>query len=518
MPKTVLLSIPHCAAALLLLAGSVKAQVYGPVSSPFESIKENSVSVMAAYGDTLWIGPGLNRNIGNTANWYFPEGADAVTGGAARVFSLSLGRDTVVAGLGFSVATADGDVQSGDGFHLSFDGGQRWLYSPQFVEQDDDTGFVYGGKRYSKLPITVPQQSPPFELDHFGDTILSASWASGIIRSRDFGKSWERLILPPQSAESLVPEENYSFTSSEGNSYDPRYDQNLLGFAVLVDDRQRVWAGTAGGLNISENAVDAPIDSIRWKHVQVSGENNGLIGNWIIDIKQQPATGDIWMSNWPSGLQSGEQYGIVRTNDGGTTFDRYLPDEKINDLGFRGTYIYAAGDNGLFISPDNGQNWNRYRRIESANTFIKEQAQYLSVATAVERVFIGTSDGIATTDNNGQSWQIIRVDFPLKGGNQYQKEAPEVEAYAYPSPFSPRRHGLVRIKFDVLEQGQVRVRLFDFGMNLIREIENDTFNTGTYEAAWDGTGAGGRQVANGPVFYLIETPGNTIKGKLLVIE
>ncbi|MDX1586365.1 MAG: hypothetical protein R3222_06465, partial [Balneolaceae bacterium] len=412
----------------------------------------------------------------------------------------------------------DGGVQTGDGFYLSEDGGQSWIYTPQFLEQQSDTMFIYGGETYGRLPITVPQQSPPFELDHLGDVILSANWASGLLRSRDFGESWERLVLPPQAADRLVPEERYTFSSSEGNRYDPRFDQNLLGFGVLIDSRQRVWAGTAGGLNISENAIQAPLDSVRWIHVQVSGDFQGLMGNWIIDIKEQPATGDIWMTNWPSGLQPGEQYGVVRTTDGGLTFDRFLSDEKINDLGFSGNYVFAAGDDGLFISPDNGQSWERFNGIRSANTLIKSEARYLSVASSTDRVYIGTSDGIASTDDFGQSWQITRVDFPLRGGNHYQPDAPDVEAYAYPSPFSPGRHGIVRIKFEVQQQGDVRVRLFDFGMNLIREIENDSFSAGTYEAVWDGFDLRGRQVSNGPVFYLIETSEKRIQGKLLVIE
>ena len=501
-----------------IFACQAHAQITGPVPSPRESIRENSVSVMAAFGDTLWIGPGLNRNIGNSANWLLPSGADSVTGGGARVFSLSLSRDTVIAGLGFNFQTDSESVQSGAGYYVSDDGGESWTFIPHPLEEDSDTTFVYGGTTYSKLPITVPQQSPPFEADHLGNTILSANWASGIVRSRNFGASWERLILPPQSADSLVPEQNYEFSADGVNRYDPRFDQNLLGFGILIDNEGNVWAGTAGGLNISENAVSAPSDSIRWLHLQAGNEESGLLGNWIIDIKQQPATGDIWMTNWPAGLQSFERYGIVRTSDGGNSFDRYLVDEKINDLGFMGDYIFAAGDNGLFISPDNGQSWEQINRIESPNTFIKSSAQYLSVASTDVRVWIGTSDGLASTVDLGESWEITRVDFPLQGGNQYRQEAPDVEAYAYPSPFSPSRHGIVRIKFEVDQPGNVKVRLFDYGMNLIKEIENSSFSQGTYEAVWNGLDLRGRQVANGPVLYQIETAGNTIRGKFLVID
>lgn len=473
---------------------------------------------MAAFGDTLWIGPGLNRNINNSMDWFFPDGADSVTAGSGQVFSLSLARDTVIAGLGFSFRTEDNSTQTGLGYHLSVDGGDNWSYSKHPLEKQNDTVFVYGGETYAKLPITVPQQSPPFEADHTGNTILSANWASGIVRSRNFGRSWERLILPPQSADSLVPEEVYEFTSDAGNRYDPRFDQNLLGFGILIDDKNRVWAGTAGGLNISDNAAFASTDSIRWNHIQVNDKNSGLLGNWIIDIKQQPATGDIWMTNWIAGLQPTEEFGIVRTSDAGNTFEQYLIGEKINDIGFKDNHVFAAGDNGLFVSPDNGQTWIQLEQIQSPNTFIKKSAQYLSVAATTDRVWVGTSDGIASTGDLGKSWEITRVNFPLRGGNQYQQDAPDVEAYAYPSPFSPSRHSIVRIKFEVENQGSIKIRLFDFGMNLIKEIENGTFSPGTYEAIWDGKDVRGRQVANGPVLYHIETPGNTIRGKLLVID
>lgn len=514
--KTTSLFIAFMAVPISLSYG----QLRGPLPSPQQSIKENSVSVMGALGDTLWVGPGLNRNIDNRAEWYFPERAERLIQGNDRLFSLSLSRDTVFAGLGYNQQTAEASVQTASGYYLSFDGGGTWTYTDPPLESAGDTAFVYGNETYAKLPITVPQQSPPFEMDHRGDVILSANWALGIIRSRNAGRSWHRLILPPQSADSLVPEMSYEFSSETGNRYDPRFDQNLLGFGVLIDRGGRVWAGTAGGLNISENALTASRDQIRWNHIQVdeaSGQS-GLMGNWIIDIKQQAETGDIWMTNWASGLQAGENFGIVRTSDLGVSFDHFLQGQRINDLGFMGSHIFAAGDDGLFISPDNGKSWQQLNRIESPNSYIKDTARFLSVAATSERVWVGTDDGIASTDDLGESWEITRVNFPLRGGNRYQPDAPNVEAYAYPSPFSPTRHSVVRIRFEVEQSGQVKVRLFDFGLNLIKELENRSFSSGTYEVVWDGLDLRGQQIANGPVLYQIETAGNIIRGKLLVID
>ncbi len=507
---------------LLMLAlglySSGVAQIIGPVPSPTESIKRNSVSNMEAFGDTLWIGPGLNRAIEYPGNWYYPEGATQITDGEGRVFSLALAPDTVWAGLGYNARTSSGSVQAGLGYHYSTDGGDSWEYRENPNEEANDTTFVYGGTTYAKLPVTAQEQSPPFDIAMKGNIIFSANWALGLVRSTDFGNSWQRVILPPQQAYSLIPENEYNFNADGENRYDPRYDQNLLGFSVFIDDQERVWCGTAGGVNISDNALTAPVDSIRWQHIQVNNSQNGLLGNWIITIKQHPSTGDIWMTNWTAGLSQNEQYGIVRTSDGGQTFDQYLTGQRINDIGFKNDAIYAAGDQGLFVSRDNGQGWNKVPQLQNHNTFIKESAQYYSVASTNNRLWIGTSDGLASSGDNGQSWEITRVNFPLDGNNQYQQNAPSVDAYAYPNPFSPRRHDIVRIKYEVQETGNVTIRLFDFGMKLIRKLDSGNFPAGTYEAVWDGTDSQNNQVANGPVFYQIDTPSNTIRGKILLVD
>ncbi|WP_441000550.1 FlgD immunoglobulin-like domain containing protein [Fodinibius sp. SL11] len=493
-------------------------QIIGPVPSPTESIAQNSVSNIAALGDTLWIGPALNRTIDNNPNWFYPEGASEIINENGRVFSLALAPDTVIAGLGFNANSPDGSVQAGLGYHISTDGGDNWSFIDNPNESEEDTAFVYGGTTYQKLPVTAREQSPPFEITQQGNTVFSANWALGITRSKNFGSNWQRIILPPQQADSLTPDQEYHFNSQEGNRYDPRYDQNLLGFSVFIDNQDRVWGGTAGGLNISDNALTAPTDSIKWKHIQFDNSENGLPGNWIITIKQQPSTGDIWLTNWTSGLSDNEQYGISRTNNSGQSFNHYLSGERINDIGFRNGNIYAAGDDGLFKSIDNGVSWTRIPQIKSTNTFIKESAQYYSLASTKNRLWIGTSDGLASTTDGGQSWQITRVDFPLDGQNRYQQKAPSVDTYAYPNPFSPRRHDIVRIKYNVSKAGNVQIRLFDFGMNLIRELDSGYFSDGTYEAVWDGSDQQGNQVANGAVFYQIDTPGNTIRGKILVVD
>ena len=161
--------------AFLAVSLSIQAQILGRLPEPvFNSIGQNSVSNMEGTGDTLWIGPLLQRNIGNSADWLLPQGIDSITAGRGRVFSIHLETDTVFAGLGFNESTEDGSVQVGMGFYLSTDAGLNWDFIPIPLEAQNDTVFQYGANRIEKLPVVVPQQSPPFETAFRGQALFSA--------------------------------------------------------------------------------------------------------------------------------------------------------------------------------------------------------------------------------------------------------------------------------------------------------------------------------------------------------
>ena len=512
------------------------AQSVYSVNSAFNSIRQNGVSSIEAGGDTVWISPSLNFNVANSADWLLPTGIDSILSSDGRVFSLSIDGPRIGVGLGYSPVVNDESVPSAFGYYFSEDHGITWAFSdfpldapPPDNCNDDlpydgscDIAFTYGDSTYFRTRITVPQQSPPYSIAVKNNTVFSANWASGLLRSMDLGQTWERIILPPATAQSMTPDNSYSWSSSfQGTTvarYDPRSDLNLLGFATYIDTNNQVWYGSASGINISTDAMKTSTDSISWRHITFNGQANGLSGNWVIDINQEPVTGKIWMTNWVIDSQDGEQFGIVSTEDDGQTFEQHLIGEKINDIGFKDGTIFAAGENGLFISRDNGKTWTKSPTIRSANTFIKESAEFFAVASTSDRVWIGTSDGIASSDDLGTTWEITRVNFPLSGGNVFDPEARSAETFAYPNPFSPSLHELIRIKFEVKQEGSVSIRIFDFGMNLVREIVNDSFTIGEYEAVWDGIDAKGRQVANAPYIYIVEMADETVNGKILVVE
>ncbi|TVR36918.1 MAG: hypothetical protein EA390_00370 [Balneolaceae bacterium] len=512
-------------------------QSFGPIDDRFNTISQNSVSSLEASGSDLWLGPGLNAWFENTGEIYVPQNADSVFSGRGRAFSLSVDGGRVFAGLGFTSTRGGDPVQAAQGYYQSFNRGDTWNFIPFPLDErapDEcdansigppcDLEFEYGDETYIRTRITVPEQSPPYEVDFFENTLLSVNWASGLLRSTDNGENWERMILPPSTAPELVPERSYEWNSRtlEGqsvNRYDPRFDTNLLGFGLLIDDQQRVWVGTAAGINISENALHAPRGEVSWRRVSwTPNDNDGLLANWIVTIRQQPGTDRVWMTNWRTDSQNRDQNGIIYTEDGGETFHRFLEGIRVNDIGFWNSSIFAAADNGLYISDDDGNSWTRLEQIVSPNSFIRADTRYFALSATDQNLWVGTGDGIASTNDGGESWRIIRVDMPLSGGNIYQPDAPDVKTYAYPNPYSPRQHSLVRIKFELRDQGPVTVRIFDFGMNRVRTLSVNSNRPGSYEAVWDGTDQNGRLVANGTYFYVVDKPGGRDDGKILLMD
>lgn len=523
---------------LSVIPASLHSQTFGPVENRPSTIRQNSNSTLAADDHTVWIGPGLNHYDEMTGEIYVPTNADSVFKGQDRVFSLDVQKSRIFAGLGFTSTAGGSSVNAAGGFYLSDDAGGNWNFisfpldekaggscHASSVGPPCDIEFQYGSETYLRTRITVPEQSPPYEVDFYENTLMSVNWASGLLRSTDNGDSWERIILPPSNVAKLTPEESYgwvSFTPEEEviNRYDPRFDNNLLGFGLLIDDQQRVWVGTAAGINISQNALTAPLDQIEWNHISWNPDvSGGLLSDWIITIRQQPETGRIWMTNWITDSANRAKYGIVYTEDEGVTFHPFLEGVRANDIGFFEGDIYVAADDGLYISRNDGANWERISEISSPNSFIKPNARYFAVASTDEKLWVGTSDGIASTSDGGETWRILRVDVPLSGGNQYQPDAPDAETYAYPNPFSPTQHSVVRIKYQMDRPGPATIRIFDFGMNPVRTISVPAVSSsGSYETVWDGLTEGGRLTSNGTYFYSIETSNGFANGKILLLD
>jgi hypothetical protein len=520
MNRRFLTSLSITFGLVLALSSSAYAQrVYlksqNLVDSPF-GILNNSIANLHAEEGAIWVGPFLNYSTDQGASWYVPD-SDSLFGTVNRLFSMDVEGDVVVAGIGRTEQTGGQNVQTAAGFLISEDAGQTFQYRFPQLDGPEDNVEEYGVSLLPALPVIVPQQSPPFDIDFdaVNGDIWVAGWASGIRRSADMGRTWSRVVLPPDNLDLISPENEYSFPVEPQRG--STGSLNHMGFSVLVDKEGTVWAGTAGGLNRSTDGGTA------WRRFKTDGTDQSLTGNWIISLEEQRSTtpSTIWAASWNTGESGGAagQYGVTVLRNGGSQFQQTLLGERIYDFAFDGATVYAAGDNGLFISDDGGRTWDSISQFKDSGPSgrtVRPQASIFSVEIDGGVLWVGSSDGLLRSLDGGQTWTIFHVNVPLHP-DQASDRVPDVNTYAYHNPFSKGGDVFVRIKFEASGTNSAQIRLFDFGMNVVREMTVDV-QDGVNEVTWDGTDASGINVPNGAYFYEVSFGNRRERGKILVIE
>ena len=269
---------------------------------PSPGILLNSVTNLHAEGDALWVGPFLNVTLDGGLTWNVAD-ADSLQGMRNRVYSIDVEGDVIWVGLGtFEERVIDGVMQqihTARGFLVSLDGGATWDYRSVLAPVDNDaltTGFLdlpfdtlitYGGVELRTLAITIPELSPPWDIDYDAASgqVWTAGQLNGIRTSADGGHTWRRIVLPPDTTRFLSPELRYDFpfyVQPVNVSPDQFQGLNFQAFSVLADNAGRVWAGTVGGLNRSLDG------GLSWTKYDVS---DGFTGNWIISIEEQSRVG-----------------------------------------------------------------------------------------------------------------------------------------------------------------------------------------------------------------------------------
>ncbi|MCH7639670.1 MAG: hypothetical protein IH855_09440 [Bacteroidetes bacterium] len=531
--------------AALTAADSVAAQPVFSGDATFEGLPlgaRNGSSNLAVEGGRLYSGPLLIfTDDGETFTIVDDPAFEPNASGRVTIFSMDVEGDVIWTGLGFVDRDAD-DEQAAAGFAFSEDGGQTWTYRfPQLDAQDDDT-VVYGISTLTALPVIVPQQSPPFDIDYdpvTGD-VWMAGFASGVRRSSDNGATWDRIVLPPDTSDGIDPQTPYDFDFAPIRG---GVQQNgFLGFSVLVDEAGTVWAGTAAGVSRSDTSdIDPATGDRAWRRFAKDGTDQSIAGNFVVSIEEQPI-GDpafpvgspenprnpVWIIGWPADDPSEELNVTVWLGDdenGDPIFEpKLLTNARIFDTAFHGSTVYVVGFDGLYISENGGDTWRTittFRDAQGNIIPIDPNSGVFSVAVVDDGttdgvLWAGHGDGLMKSTDGGGTWTAFRVNVPTNPATPTEA-VPTVDAYAYPNPFTPGVDGYCRIHLDLTAAGTANLRIFDFGMQLVRELEAPV-RAGANEILWDGLTDGGTRIANGTYFYVVDVAGREATGKILVLR
>ena len=506
----------------------------GPVASslqdeflvPTAGIGSNEVLVLEADRQTLWVGPRLHRtpdegesfeSAVEPINRAIEDGRGALDDDT-RVSALYAQENLVWAGL----STAFNDSRGADGLAFSTDGGETFTFRFPPLDAPADTTVEYGISTLSAAAITREIGSVPTGVTVHPETgaVWIAGGDSGVRRSDDEGETWDRVVLPPDDQDRVDPTEANDYfvgPPERGGSL------NHVAFDVLVDEQNTVWAGTGAGLNRSTAADAAEGPDRAWQRFAYEDAGEGLTGSQVVAIREQELDGErnpIWAATWPSGTPTGaqEEFGVTVTRDGGDTFDQTLLGRRIFDLAFGEDRIYAVGDQ-LYVSDDEGATWETVRDfpLEDPDDFLPSDLAVNATATTSGAVWVGTDEGLLRQRPDEDTWSLFRADVPLRP-DPPRDEAPPVDTYAYPNPFAPSSDEFVRIRYELDEPRDVTVRIFDFNMNLVRQITDRGQASGEQETPWDGRTDDGLRVANGPYFYTVDVGSGEVRGKILVVE
>ena len=275
----------------------------------------NSVAHMLPRTPWLWIGSskGLARTNDGGTVWESYRSLPEFT--VPGIFSLAARESLVWTSLGFVKEVNDQNVQTGAGYTFSTDNGSTWVHRDQVIDARDDSVVTYGANRVTFLPVVVPEQNVTFDAALSDSLVWIASWASGLRRSSNLGATWQRIVLPNDSRNSISP------SDSLGRYHiDPRTDNNFLAFAVYLENDSTVWYGSAAGVNRSTDGGTS------WVRYSTLNQSSSILGNWIIAIAGQRTGGTtrIWTTNWKADLDPDEQFGVSFTDDGGRIWRNFL--------------------------------------------------------------------------------------------------------------------------------------------------------------------------------------------------
>ncbi|MCX6143012.1 MAG: hypothetical protein NTZ35_07310 [Ignavibacteriales bacterium] len=474
----------------------------------------NSASSLLLSGDTLWIGSGRGLSFTADGGTTWTNLANTATFDDKAISGLTIQGDEIWAATVYSKTIDNTSYLTGGGLHFSTNHGKSW----NFVAQPTDTGkvdtLVYGHNKIPSLAITVTELNVTFDIALTSSSAWIASWYGMLRKSTDHGKTWVRVVLPPDDLNSISPSDTLSFNMSNSQGkLNLGENRNHFVFAVHASSDSLLWVGTAGGVNKSTDG------GVSWRKFNHRNQQQAICGDYIAAIREQRLSNRtiIWaLCN--TGDQSDERRGISYTDNGGDTWKTILFSEFVRDVAFKDSILYIATDGGLYRTMDMGKTFIRAGTVyDPINGQRLTENKVYTVQVKGDTVWAGGSDGVAyTIDSNPESfgarWRIFRTYEPLQNS---------ASTYSYPLPFSPSNE-VVRLHYST--QGRtaaVTIRIFDFTMHPVKTLLRNAVRSGSseHDEIWNGNDDSNRRVANGVYFYRVEIEGSEpIWGKILVLQ
>ena len=444
---------------------------------------------------TLYVGTGfgLSTTVDNGEHWQNITPHEY--GGKGGISALAVANDgTVWIAAGYDTLVEDDQRLSiGGGLRYLQPDSLNWKFIPQPIDARDDTA---NGKR----PTTTRVQNVTYDIAILDTQIWIASFGGGVRRSLDGGQTWEVI-------------------TTDGHPFSALDYLNHRGFSLLAENGN-IWIGTADGISKSFDGGK------NWHRFTHQNQNQPIAGNFVIALAQNPWDNSIWAATMRAEGET-EFNAVSKTTNGGLSWDIHLKDELsdgtfVRYFAFKDSAVYAATEKGIYKTINNGQTWFKMPQIrdsESGEALLTNTFYSVATSPAQEpfhRIWLGSSDGLATSADNGYNWTIFRSFVSTRD------ERREPRVYPSPNPYSPTRSDPVKFRFDISERIMAQIDIYNFAMEKVITLgpyDLDSVNN-TYDRfiSWDGLDNNRRMVDNGVYFFRAKIGDEVTWGKIVVIN
>ncbi len=482
------------------------------------AISSSNVSDILTIGDTIWIGTGQGLSLSTDNGNSWKNFTNDKTFGTLSISAIGYNNGVFWAAAATDTNTSQGSMPKGRGLRYTTDNGQNWTFVPEPVDNLKDTIVNYGNNKLVANPIPISINNLVYDMAFTPGTIWIATFAGGLRKSTDMGKTWQRVVLPPDYLDAIKPSDTLHFCMQPTSSKTcAENNLNYRVFSVIATNDSTLYVGTADGINKSTD------NGISWRKFTHSNENNPVSGNFVVALGYNKYNNTVWGATWQA-EGSSEFYAVSYTTDGGANWQTSLDGDHVHNFAFKDNQVIAPADEGAFRSSDNGANWVLPTSITDANTGITLQSNtFYAAAFNGNYVWLGSDEGLARLNETGSSiwngtWTLYFASSPLSSSTS---------TYAYPNPFNPNTD-ILKIKYSTGGKSEpVTIRIFNFSMHYIRTIIQNA-QRGTIHSVdqsggvidyWNGLDAAGNLVPNGVYFYSVKVgSGKAEFGKILVIH
>lgn len=335
--------------------------------------------------------------------------------------------------------------------------------------------------------------------------ILGETQNNGVQRSSNGGSSWQSATSGLSGSGSWVAP-LISHPTSAGIFYTAR--QQVFRTTDWGASWTAISSGTSGTIremaisrtnpNIMYATSGATIYKSTDAGVTFTNVTSGLPGRTITSVYVHPDSSNAAVVTF-SGFGAGKVYKTTNGASSWINISGNLPDSPVNDAliyypGTSTSILYAAMDIGVFFTNNYGNSW-----VELSDGLPNTVAMHLDYHQATNRLRIGT---------HGRGvWETANPVGIINYNNQIpQKFSLEQN---FPNPFNP----VTMMKYNIVNEGFVRLAVYDMLGREIKTIVNENQKAGTYTVQFDASG-----LTSGVYFYKLVTGNFTETKKMMLVK